>query len=142
MNLRGSVPCHRRIGVAAASALLAVGCATSAPSHNIEFASLSSRLYVQGDDGRIVSPFGGKVIGVADMDFVLAADAIGIPPGHHWIRGNCPPPAVIATNGSGELPYIESTHGFNLGHEFEIGRSYLLRCVDGHPEIIPYEPAP
>ncbi|WP_146907636.1 hypothetical protein [Arenimonas daejeonensis] len=59
----------------------------------------------------------------------------------HWISGiHCPAPPVDVSDDSDELARIESPHGFSVGHEFEIGKAYLLRCVDGYPEIVPYEP--
>jgi hypothetical protein len=120
---------------AALSVLLVAGCQSDGARYNIEYASLSSELYIEAADGQTAQLLGGTQIGI-DSQVGIGPDRVVLTPGQHWIRGNCPPPANAGeVDATGELVYIESTHGFGIGHDFEIGKAYVLRCVNGHPEI-------
>jgi hypothetical protein len=122
-------------------ALVVAGCASRAPSFNLAFESTSATLYVEGAEGAPVSPLGG--LGLTIDDGVrVGPHAIGLVPGRHHLGGvHCPPPDEIAVDGNGALSYVVPSHGWPLTHDFEVGKSYLLRCDDGYPEIVPYEPS-
>ena len=111
-----------RIAIASFMILIA-GCASTIPTHNVDFASLSSRLFVEAPDGSLVQPLGGQIVGIAGIN--IGSDSIGIPPGTHWVRTSCPP----------DPDGIQSFHGQSVQHEFEIGKAYVLRCRGGYPEI-------
>lgn len=116
---------HRTISLLAASLL--AGCAPGAARCNVDFASLSSRLYVEDPDGLPVKPIGGKIVGILGIN--IGSDAIGIVPGTHWVRTSCPPgPDAIA-----------GIHGQSVEHEFEVGKAYILRCRKGYPVIEPFD---
>ena len=111
-----------RISIAISTVLIA-GCASTAPKHNVDFASLSSRLFVEAPDGSLVQPLGGQVVGIAGIN--IGSESISIPPGAHWVRTSCPP------NPDG----IQGSHGQSVQYAFEIGKAYVLRCRGGYPEI-------
>ncbi len=121
-------------------AALIAGCASRGVDYNLDYAARSASLYVEAPDGSLVSPLEGATLAI-DGTVALGPQALRIPPGQHWIRGvHCPAP-LVDDEADGRLARIESPHGFGTGHLFEIGKAYLLRCVDGYPEIVPYEPA-
>lgn len=107
--------------------ILLVGCASGGSQYNVDFRSLSSRLYVEGPDGSPVAPLGGNIVGILGIN--IGSEAISIVPGTHWIRTSCPPGPDS----------IEGTHGQSAEHEFAVGMAYILRCRDGYPVIEPYE---
>ena len=107
----------------AISTILIAGCASTDPTHNVDFASLSSRLFVEAPDGSLVQPLGGQIVGIAGIN--IGSDSISIPPGTHWVRTSCPP----------DPDGIQGSHGQSVQHEFEIGKAYVLRCRGGYPEI-------
>jgi hypothetical protein len=109
--------------IIAVATLLLVGCAAAGATHNVDFASLSSRLFVEAPDGSLVKPLGGQVVGIAGIN--IGSESIGIAPGTHWVRTSCP----AGSDG------IQATHGQSVQHEFVIGKAYVLRCRDGYPEI-------
>lgn len=109
--------------IIAASSLLLVGCAAAGSTHNVDFASLSSRLFVEAPDGSLVQPLGGQIVGIAGIN--IGSESISIAPGTQWVRTSCPP----------DPDGIQGTHGQSVQHEFVIGKAYVLRCRNGYPEI-------
>ena len=100
------------------------GCVTNPAHYNIDYASLSSRLYVEGPDGTPIEPLGGRLVDVGGIG--IGGGAIRLVPGRHWVRTVCPP-------GSGGIQW---THGQPaIHHHFEIGKAYVLRCKNGYPSI-------
>jgi len=116
---------RRTISLLAASLL--AGCASNGAQYNVDFASLSSRLYVEGPDGLPVKPLGGNVVGILGIN--IGRDAIGIVPGTHWVRTSCPP----------DPDSIVGTHGQSVEYTFEVGKAYVLRCKEGYPVIEPFD---
>jgi hypothetical protein len=109
------------------AASILAGCASGGSQYNVDFRSLSSRLYVEGQDGAPVPPLGGKIVGILGVN--IGSEAISIVPGTHWVRTSCQPGPDS----------IVSTHGQSVEHEFVVGKAYILRCKAGYPVIEPYE---
>ena len=126
---------------AALAVSLACGACATPPSHNIAFEEYSATLYIEAADGTRVAPLGGDVLSI-DGEVGIGPDALRLTPGRHHLGGvHCPPPETIEADETGELSHPVASHGWPISHDFEIGKAYLLRCVDGYPEIVPYEPA-
>jgi hypothetical protein len=106
------------------SLLTVAGCASDASRYNIDYETLSSRLYVEDNEGNLVQPLAGQLVDIDGLG--IGPRAIRLVPGKHWIRTQCPagPDGVQWTHGP---PTIQ--------HDFEIGKAYVLRCEDGYPVI-------
>src|SRR6056297_910286 len=110
-----------------ASMFLAAGCVSDRERYNIDYESLSSRLYVENPSGENIQPLSGQIVDVARVGQAIHSEGVGIgpeairlAPGEYWIRTNCPP------GPSG----IQVSHGPpTIKHEFEVGEAYLLRCT-------------
>ena len=103
--------------------LLLSGCASNGGQYNVDYPALSSQLYVEGQDGLMIEPLAGQIVGIAGVN--IGRDAISVVPGMHWVRTSCPP-AVGA---------IQGTHGQSVQNDFVVGKKYVLRCRDGYPVI-------
>lgn len=107
--------------------VLIAGCASTS-SYNIDFEETSARLYVEGADGNTIPPFAGQIVDIDGTGF--GREAVRLVPGKHFIRHGCPtlPSGILAA--SDWAPSIE--------YDFEAGKKYVLRCIDGGLVIAPY----
>jgi hypothetical protein len=113
-----------RLAICVLAVVLLGACASDGFRYNIDYESLSSRLYVEGSDGEVVEPLSGHLVDIDGLG--IGPDAIRIVPGTYWIRTQCPP----APSG------VQWTHGPpSIEHTFEIGKAYILSCEDGYPVI-------
>ena len=104
-------------------------CASAPQQYNLDFKTLSARLYVVDSSGAPIRPFNGELLEVHGVEFT--SDAISLPPGKQRIGYLCPTPP-----GSLEMTdYMPSVQ-----FDFEIGKSYELRCENGAPVVRPRLP--
>ncbi|MEO5624461.1 MAG: hypothetical protein ABIQ70_00455 [Dokdonella sp.] len=106
-------------------ALLLIACSPSRPDYNLNFESMSSKLFIVGSDGKDIDPLNGEMLELNDA--IIGLGAIGLPPGVHHVGYSCPPTGGDTTVLVDVLPRVTAT--------FEIGKSYELRCVNGWPTI-------
>ena len=101
-----------------------VGCASVSQQYNLDFKTLSARLYVIDSSGAPIRPFNGELLEVHGVEFT--SDAISLPPGKQRIGYLCPTPP----GGLEMTDYMPSVQ-----FDFEIGKSYELRCENGAPVV-------
>jgi hypothetical protein len=106
--------------------LVLSACATAVTEsdYSLQWKKDSVRLVVVDDEGKPVSAFGGKNIGVPG--YLMTGDEIAFHPGVKRIRHICP-----RSPGSIEVLDIAPSVSF----EFKAGHKYELSCRAGQPHI-------
>jgi hypothetical protein len=102
------------------------GCTTTIEEsdYSLQWANNSARLVIIDDDGKPVSAFGGKYVGVPGYLFVN--NELAFHPGKKQISHICPrPPGAIVV-----LDVAPS-----VSFDFRAGHRYELSCKSGWPSI-------
>jgi len=115
-----------RIGIFLALSFVVSACASpvAESDYSLQWTKESVRLVVVDDDGKPVSAFGGKYVGVPG--YLFAGDAIAFHPGVKRISHICPRPP-----GSIEILDMAPSTSF----DFKAGHKYELSCRSGWPHI-------